>query len=144
MEILPIMTVAELEDLTLNEELISICQSNQYLASKIINAVSIRIRNKIDKEIFYSEESDSYEIPDDLKYACASLCESYYIYAVKEKGNVASKKVLSEKIDDYSITYSDSQTAYTFFGIPTDSDIIAVIEAYCWITGKWYWNIHLH
>jgi hypothetical protein len=114
MEILPIMTVAELQDLTLNDELLSICSSDYQKVSKIINAVSVRIRNKIDKEIFYDEESDSYIIPDDLKYACASLCEGLYI-CDKEKNNVASKKVLSERIDDYSITYSDSQSAYTFF-----------------------------
>lgn len=143
MEILPVMTVAELQDLTLNDELLTLCSSDYQKVSKIINAVSIRIRNKIDKEIFYDEESDSYIIPDDLKYACASLCEGLYIMD-KEKINVASKKVVSEKIDDYSITYSDSQSAYTFFWIPTDSNVIAVIEAYCGITGKWYWNINLH
>lgn len=143
MEILPVMTVAELQDLTLNEELLSICSSDYQKVSKIINAVSIRIRSKIDKEIFYDEENDLYIIPEDLKLACASLCESLYI-CDKEKTNVASKKVLSERIDDYSITYSDSQSAYTFFGIPTDSNIIAVIESYSWIVGKWYWNIHLH
>lgn len=143
MEILPIMTVAELQDLTLNDELLNLCSSDYQKVSKIINAVSVRIRNKIDKEIFYDEESDSYIIPDDLKYACASLCEGLYI-CDKEKNNVASKKVLSERIDDYSITYSESQSAYTFFWIPTDSNTIAIIEAYCGITGKWYWNIHLH
>lgn len=144
MEILPIMTVTELEDLTLNDELLEYCQNQPFNASKIINAVSMKIRSKIDKEIFYDESTDGYIIPDDLKYACSQLCESLYIYGVKEKNNVASKKVLSERIDDYSITYSDSQSAYTFFWIPTDSDIIAVIEAYCGISGKWYWNIHLH
>ena len=143
MEILPVMTVAELQDLTLNDELLNICSSDYQKASKIINGVSIRIRSKIDKEIFYDEESDSYIIPDDLKYACVSLCEGLYIID-KEKNNVASKKVLSERIDDYSITYSESQSAYTFFGIPTDSNVIAVIEAYSWIIWKWYWNIHLH
>jgi len=144
MEILPIMTVIELQDLTLNQDLLDLCSSNYSDAVKIINAVSVRIRNKIDKEIFYNENTGEYDIPDDLKYACSSLCESYYTYYVKEKSNNASKRVLSEKIDDYSITYSDSQSAYTFFGIPTDSDVIAMIEAYSWITWKGYWNIHLH
>ena len=144
MEVLPIMTVIELEDLTMNDELLSICQSQPYNASKIIKQVSIKIRNKIDKEIFYNPDTKEYEIPDDLKYACASLCECYYTYAVKGKGNSASKKVVSERIDDYSYTYSDSQSAYTFFGIPTDSDIIAIIESYSGIVGKWFWNINLH
>lgn len=143
MEILPIMTVAELQDLTLNDDLLGICSSDYSKASKIINWVSVRIRTKIDKEIFYDEETDSYVIPDDLKYACASLCEGLYI-CDKEKTNVASKKVVSERIDDYSISYSENQSAYTFFGIPTDSNVIAVIESYSWIVGKWYWNIHLH
>lgn len=144
MEVLPIMTVTELEDLTINEELLNICQSQPYNASKIITQVSIKIRNKIDKEIFHNPVNWEYEIPDDLKYACASLCECYYTYAVKEKGNSASKKVVSERIDDYSYTYSDSQSAYTFFGIPTDSDIIAIIESYSWIVWKGYWGINLH
>lgn len=144
MEILQVMTVTELEELTLNDELISICQSQQYEASKIINQVSIRLRNKIDKEIFYNKETEEYDIPEDLKLAWASLCESVYTYSVKEKNNNATSKKLSERIDDYSITYSDSTSAYTFFGIPTDSDVIAIIEAYSWTTGKGYWNIHLH
>ena len=143
MEILPVMTATELEELTLNDELIELCQSQPYNASKIINQVSIRLWNKIDKEIFLNEDTNEYEIPEDLKRACASLCESLFI-CDKEKNTVANKKVMSEKIDDYSITYSDSTSAYTFFGIPTDSDIIAVIEAYCWITGKWYRYINLH
>lgn len=144
MEILPVMTVAELEEITLNQELLEYCYSQSYNATKIINQVSVRIRNKIDKEIFYDEATEQYIIPDDLKYACSSLCESYFTYAVKEWNNSATSRKLSERIDDYSITYSDSTSAYTFFGIPTDSDIIAIIEAYCWITGKWYWNINLH
>lgn len=143
MEILAVMTVTELEDLTLNDELINICQSQEYYASKIINQASIKIRSKIDKEIFYDESTDGYIIPDDLKYACSQLCESIYI-CDKEKNYTASKKVTSEKIDDYSITYSDSQSAYTFFWIPVDSDVIAIIESYCGVCGKWYWNIHLH
>lgn len=144
MEILPLMTVTELEDLTMNDDLITLCQSQPFNASKIINQVSARIRNKVDKEIFYDEWTEQYIIPDDLKYACASLCESYYTYSVKEQNNNATGRKVSERIDDYSVTYSENQSAYTFFGIPTDSDIIAVIEAYCWITWKGYWNIHLH
>ena len=144
MEILPVMTVTELEELTLNDELIELCQTQPYNASKIINQVSIKIWSKIDKEIFYDEWTARYIIPEDLKYACSQLCENLYVYAIKEKNSEASKNVLSERIDDYSITYSDSKFAYTFFGIPTDSDAIAIIEAYCWITGKWYWNINIH
>lgn len=144
MEILPVITVAELEDLTLNNELIEYCQNQPYNASKIINQVSIRLWNKIDKEIFYNQDTEEYEIPEDLKYACSSLCESYYTFAVKEWNNNATGRKVSERIDDYSITYSEVQNAYTFFWIPTDSDIIAVIEAYSWITGKGYWYINLH
>ena len=144
MEILPIETVAELEELTLNEELINLCQTKPHNTAKIINQVSAKIRNRIDKEIFYDEQSDSYIIPDDLKIACASLCESLYTYSVKNGMNNATSRKTSERIDDYSITYSDSQSAYTFFWIPTDSDIIAIIEAYSWMTGKGYWNINLH
>lgn len=144
MEILPIITVEELENLTMNDELLSICQSEPFTASKIINQVSIKIRNKIDKEIFYNPVSDGYDIPADLKYACSSLCECFYTYSIKEKNNSASKKITSERIDDYSYTYSESQSAYTFFGIPTDSDVIAIIEAYCGLNGKGFWNINLH
>ena len=144
MEILPVMTVPELEDLTMNDELINICQTQPFNASKIINQVSIRLWNKIDKDIFYNEATDEYEIPEDLKYACASLCESYYTYSIKEGNNNATSRKVSERIDDYSITYSDSQSAYTFFWIPTDSDIIAIIEAYSWIIWKWYRYVNLH
>lgn len=144
MEILPVITVAELEDLTLNQSLIEICQTQPYTASKIINQVSIKIRNRVNQEIFYDDSSDTYLIPTDLKLACASLCENFYVYAIKEWNSSATWRKISERIDDYSITYSDSGSAYTFFGIPTDSDIIAIIEAYSWIIGKWYWNINLH
>lgn len=144
MEILPIETVQELEDLTLSEELVNLCQTKPHDTAKIIKHVSAKIRNRIDKEIFYDEGTDSYIIPEDLKVACASLCESVYTYSVKEWQNNATSRKVSERIDDYSITYSDSQSAYTFFWIPTDSDVIALIEAYSWISGKWYWNIHLH
>ena len=144
MEILPVITVSELEDLTMNDELITICQSQPANASKIINQVSIRLWNKIDKEIFYDEERGMYRIPEDLKYACANLCESFYTYSIKEWNNNGTSRKVSERIDDYSITYSDSSSAYTFFGVPTDSDIIAIIEAYSWVTGKGYRNVNLH
>lgn len=144
MEILPIETVQELEDLTLNEELLTLCQTKPYDTAKIIKQVSGKIRSRIDKEIFYDEATDGYIIPDDLKIACASLCESVFTYSVKEWNNNATSRKVSERIDDYSITYSDSQSAYTFYWIPTDSDVIAIIEAYSWIIGKWFWNINLH
>lgn len=144
MDITPIITVAELKDLTMNEDLITYCNSKEAEALKMIKQVSIRVWWKIDKEIFYDEETEGYIFPDDLKYAVASLCESYYTFWIVEKNNNATKKVVSERIDDYSYTYSDSNYAYTFFWIPTDSNVIAVIEAYCGIVGKWYWKIHLH
>ena len=144
MEITPVMTVAELQDLTLNDELLSICSSDNLKAVKIISQVSARLWNKIDKEIFFDEDMNTYNIPTDLKVVCASLCESYYTYFVKEGMNSAARKKLSEKIDDYSITYSDSSSAYTFFWIPTDSDVIAMIEAYSGMTGKGYWLVNLH
>lgn len=144
MEILPIETVQELENLTLNDELLTLCQTKPYDTAKIILQVSGKIRSRIDKEIFYDEETDGYIIPDDLKIACASLCESVFTYSVKEWYNNATSRKVSERIDDYSITYSDSKSAYTFYWIPTDSDVIAIIEAYSWITGRWFWKINLH
>lgn len=144
MDITPIITVAELQDLTMNEDLLSICTNKPTDATKIINQVSIRLWGKIDKEIFYDEANETYVFPDDLKLACASLCECYYTYFIKEKNNQASSKLTSEKIDDYSYTYASSESAYSFFGIPTDSNVIAVIEAYTGIVGKGYWLINLH
>lgn len=144
MDITPIITVSELEDLTMNEDLLTYCNEHEADALKMIKQVSIRVFWKINKEIFYDEETDWYIFPDDLKFAVASLCESYYTFEIVEKNNNATKKVVSEKIDDYSYTYSDSQYAYTFFGIPTDSNVIAVIEAYSWLIGKWYINVNLH
>jgi len=144
MEILPIETVQELEDLTLNAELLNLCQTKPYETAKIIKQVSAKIRSRIDKEIFYNEVANEYIIPEDLKIACASLCESVYTYSIKEWNNNATSRKTSERIDDYSITYSDSQSAYTFYWIPTDSDVIAIIEAYSWIIGKWFWDINLH
>lgn len=144
MDITPIITVSELKDLTMNEDLLTYCTEKESEALKMIKQVSIRVFWKINKEIFYDEDTDSYIFPDDLKLAVASLCESYYTFEIVEKNNNATKKVVSERIDDYSYTYSDSQYAYTFFGIPTDSNVIAVIEAYSWLIGKWYRNIHLH
>jgi len=144
MDITPIITVAELKDLTMNESLVNYCTEKESEALKMIWIVSTKVWSKIDKEIFYDEDTDWYIFPDDLKMAVASLCECYYTFWVVEGNNSASKKVVSERIDDYSYTYSDSDYAYTFFWIPTDSNVIAVIEAYSGIVGKWYWNIHLH
>lgn len=144
MDITPIITVAELQDLTMNEDLLKYCSEHSEEALKMIKQVSLRVFSKIDKEIFYVEDENTYEFPEDLKLAVSSLCESYYTFWVVDKNNNATKKVVSERIDDYSYTYSDSQYAYTFFGIPTDSNVIAVIEAYSWLIGKWYRTIHLH
>lgn len=144
MEVLPVLSVTELESLTLNDELVEYCQSKPNDTKKIINWVSIKLRNKIDKNIFYEQETEEYNIPEDLKLVWASLCESVYTYSIKEKNNNATGRKISERIDDYSITYAENQSAYTFFWIPTDSDIIAIIEAYSDMSGEGYLNINLH
>lgn len=144
MEIIPVITVEELQDLTMNDDLLTVCSSAEWTALKIINQVSVRIWNKIDREQFYNQVAEEYVIPEDLKLACASLCESYYTYYIVDKNNNATKKVASERIDDYQYTYSTSESAYSFFGIPTDSNIIAILEAYSWVVWEWFWNVNLH
>lgn len=133
MEFLPIITVEELQELSLNEELLTIFSSDSKTALKIINTVSTKLLSQIDKEIFYDKETEDYIFPTDLKVACVCLCESYYSYYVKEWMNNSSKKIISERIDDYSYTYSDKDSEYNFFWIPTDKKTLDLIDTYSWI-----------
>lgn len=147
MEIIPILTIAELENLTMNEKLLNVCQEKPETALKIINQVSVRMRGKVCPEMFRKEENSDtpeYEFPQVLKMIWASLCESYYQYFIVDKSNDATRKLVSEKIDDYQYTYSDSTSWYSFFGIPTDKNILDMLERYDCKGWKGFREINLH
>lgn len=110
-----IVTPEEIIEGTINQDLIDLYDTEAGKANlvKYEKIVASKIRAKVDAEQF--KNGDEYDIPDDLKMAAISLIDGYYIYAVVNKENSASKKVTQKRIDDFSITYSDNESAFTYF-----------------------------
>jgi hypothetical protein len=110
-----IVTPEEIIEGSVNPALIDLYDTEAGKATlvKYEKIVASKIRAKINSEQF--KDGDEYIIPDDLKMAAISLIDSYYIYAVVNKENSATKKVTQKKIDDFSITYSDNASAFSYF-----------------------------
>lgn len=138
-----IITPEELREWSINQELI---ECDDTTLSKYIKIVSAKIWTKVDEEQFKNEEG-TYEYPEDLKIAAISLVDNYYAYFVQMKQSEAKGKrsSYSEKIDDYQITEAyDTTSAFSFFWIPTDLQILDILKKYMEVEEYWFWGIHLH
>ena len=138
-----IITPAELREWSINQDLI---EEKDTVLTKYINIVSARIWTKIDEEQFKNSDG-TYTYPEDLKIATISLVDNYYAYFVQLKQSEAKGKrsSYSEKIDDYQITEAyDTTSAFSFFWIPTDLQILDILKKYMATEEYWFWNIDLH
>lgn len=138
-----IITPAELREWSINQDLI---EEKDTVLTKYINIVSARIWTKIDEEQFKNSDG-TYTYPEDLKIATISLVDNYYAYFVQLKQSEAKGKRTSytEKIDDYTITEAyDTTSAFSFFWIPTDLQILDILKKYMATEEYWFWNIDLH
>lgn len=141
-EVNPIITAEELREWSINQELIDLPDN---VINKYINIVSAKIRAKIDEEQFNND--GVYEYPWDLKLAVISLVDNYFSYFVQLKQSAVTGKRTSytEKIDDYSISESyDNTSAFSFYGIPADMDILDILKKYMDSDQYGFWNINLH
>ena len=145
MEILEIVTVQDVKDRTVNQELAGLCDTEPETVTKYIKHISAKIWSKIDQEIFRVWEN--YEIPSDLKMACISLIDSFYNYTIVGGNMNGTNKRTSytEKIDDYSISETFSEnSAFTFYGIPTDWDVLDILKRYMRSESRGLWNVNIH
>ena len=138
-----IITAEELREWSINQDLIDLADNQ---IDRYINIVCAKIRSKIDGEQFKNEEG-VYVYPEDLKLATINLVDNFYAYFVQLKQTEAMGKRTSytEKIDDYSISESfETTSAFSFFGIPTDLEILKILEKYMDSDQYGFWNINLH
>lgn len=138
-----IITPTELREGSINQDLI---EETDATLTKYINIVSAKIRSKVDEEQFKNEEG-VYVYPEDLKLATINLVDNFYAYFVQLKQTEAMGKRTSytEKIDDYSISESfETTSAFSFFGIPTDLEILKILEKYMDSDQRWFRNIIPH
>lgn len=138
-----IITAEELREWSINQDLIDLADNQ---IDRYINIVCAKIRSKIDREQFKNEEG-VYVYPEDLKLATINLVDNFYAYFVQLKQTEAMGKRTSytEKIDDYSISESfETTSAFSFFGIPTDLEILKILEKYMDSDQYGFWNINLH
>lgn len=141
-EVNPIITAEELREWSINQDLID-CSDE--ILEKYIKIVSAKIRAKIDEEQFNVD--GEYEYPWDLKIATISLVDNYYVYSVQLKQSAVTGKRTSytEKIDDYSISESyDNSSAFSFYWIPVDMDILDILKKYMESDQFGFWNVNLH
>lgn len=139
-----IITAEELKEWSINQDLIDLTYAEM---EKYINIVSAKIWSKIDEDQFKNEDG-TYEYPADLKLATISLVDSYYAYAVQLKLSSATgrRTSRSEKIDDYQITenFDTTTSAFSFYWIPTDLDILDILKKYMDSDQYGFRNINLH
>lgn len=138
-----IVTPEEIVEATINQELIDLYDTAAGKGNlvKYEKIIASKIWAKVNSEQFRT--ADGYDIPDDLKMAAISLLDSYYIYAVVNKQNSGSKKVTEKKIDDFTIRYSDNESAFSYFGIPTDGDILDILKKYMSSKERGFWDINV-
>jgi len=143
MSVNAIITPAELREWSINQDLIDTTDAN---LTKYINIVSAKIRAKVDEEQF-TTDGETYEYPDDLKLATINLVDNYFAYFVQLKQSAVTWRRTSytEKIDDYSISEEyDTSSAFTFYGIPVDMDVLDILKKYM-DSDQWgIWNVVLH
>ena len=139
-----IVTPEEIAEGTVNQELIDLSETEAGKAKlvKYEKIVASKIWAKVDAEQFKNEDG-TYTIPEDLKQAAISLIDSFYTYAVVQGMNNWSNKVKQRKIDDFSETYSDTISAFTYFGIPTDGDILDILKKYMGSLEWGYWDVNI-
>ena len=138
-----IITAEELREWSINQDLIDLADNQ---IDRYINIVSNKIRAKIDEEQF-TIDGETYEYPADLKLATISLVDNYYAYFVQLKQSAVTGKRTgyTEKIDDYSITENfDNASAFTFFWIPVDMDILDILKRYMDSDQYGFWNVNPH
>ena len=138
-----IVTPEEIAEATINQDLIDLAdtESGKATLEKYEKIVANKIRAKIDAEQF--KNGDTYDIPEDLKIAAVSLIDNFYTYAIVEGQSAASKKVTSRKIDDFSETFSESTSPFTYFWIPTDGDILDILKKYMHQEEWGFWNVNI-
>ena len=140
-----IVTPAEILEGTVNPDLIDLGSTEAGLLqiAKYEKIVASKVRAKINSEQFKKEDG-TYDIPEDLKLATISLIDSFYSYSVQWGANNGTKKVTSVKIDDFSENYSENASAFMYFGIPTDGDILDILKKYMEAREWGFWEINLH
>ena len=138
-----IVTPEEIAEATINQDLIDLAdtESGKATLEKYERIVANKIRAKIDAEQF--KNGDTYDIPQDLKIAAVSLIDNFYTYAIVEWQSAATKKVTQRKIDDFSETFSDSVSPFSYFGIPTDWDILDILKKYMHQEEWGFWNVNI-
>lgn len=139
-----IVTPEEIAEGTVNQELIDLSETEAGKAKlvKYEKIVATKIWAKVDAEQFKNDDG-TYTIPEDLKQAAISLIDSFYSYSVVQGQNAGTKKVTQRKIDDFSETYSDNASAFTYFGIPTDGDILDILKKYMGSLEWGYWDVNI-
>lgn len=141
-EVNPIITPEELREWSINQDLI---ECSDETLEKYISIVSAKIRAKVDEEQFNVD--GVYEYPWDLKIATITLVDNYFAYFVQLKQSAVTGKRTSytEKIDDYSISEEfDTSSAFSFYGIPADMDILDILKKYMETDQYGFWNVNLH
>lgn len=138
-----IVTPEEIAEATINQDLIDLAdtESGKATLEKYERIVANKIRAKIDAEQF--KNGNTYDIPQDLKIAAVSLIDNFYTYAIVEWQSAATKKVTQRKIDDFSETFSDSVSPFSYFGIPTDWDILDILKKYMHQEEWGFWNVNI-
>lgn len=138
-----IVTPEEIAEATINQDLIDLAdtESGKATLEKYEKIVANKIRAKIDAEQF--KNGDTYDIPEDLKIAAVSLIDSFYTYSVVQGMNNGSNKVKQRKIDDFSETFSDSVSPFSYFGIPTDWDILDILKKYMNKEEWGFWDVNI-
>lgn len=98
-----IVSVEEIAQGTINDELYQLCTNDAEKVKKYENYVAKKLWTIVDKEQFLAED-----YPEDFKEATISLIQNLFIFTIAGKNSVATgrKTSKSEKIDDYSISES--------------------------------------
>lgn len=137
-----IVDVNEVREMSASSGLIEL-SDNQIGA--IIRKVSAKVRMKIDESQFFNEETKTYTFPPDLKIATIDLIDSFYSLQESNNTTVRTTTLHRERIDDYEIEESfTNSTAYTFFWIPVSADTLNIILKYWEDESWWIWNVDLH
>ena len=139
-----IVTPEEIAEGTVNQDLIDLSETDagQLTLAKYEKIVAAKIWAKVDAEQF-NDGNDNYIIPEDLKIAAISLIDSFYTYAVVQWYNNGSNKVKQRKIDDFSETFSDTTSAFSYFDIPTDGFVLDILKKYMGSTEWGYWDVDI-
>ena len=129
-----IITLAELNALTINADLQAAIVATPALIQSYIDYVSSKVLLYIKcTDIFLNDDWVTYTYPDDLKEATAFLVESLYLlksdWALNEANTDMLMWVKSKKVDDFSVSYG-AWVQQAFFGIPALPEYIDILDSY--------------